>query len=219
MTQVYTAGQLALIIQKLGQKEIAELGNDDSTQKSYIYNFMNLAMMKLARLANQVVYSDALNIAADGNVTFQVNAADITNLFEPSEIFGPTGQQMQKRYTYDSPIGWYRDGENTSIHIKGFSYIRPLVAGNYTLKYIKYPKLVTIDTDTVQFPPSGYMALVKEVLSLIKTSGNEMADAQYLDGGAKTDYGEIGQAAMSAKGTGSTGQPISAQDVQVARGG
>lgn len=140
-------------------------------------------------------------------------------MFEPLMILDPNGKTVQKRTADDAPKGWFRDAENQEIHIRGFSLAsQPLVAGAYTLKFIKYPKKVTISTDTVEFPPSGYQTLIQEVLSLIKYSSNSYGSAEYLDGQAKRGYGNVAQAAMSARGTGSSGQPLSMNDVNVARG-
>lgn len=220
MPNLYNAGELATIIKKLAAMDTEDLGADNDAQNSYIFMYMNIAMFKLARLANQIKYSDSKTISADGYVTFQQAATDISNMFEPLIVFDPNGKPVQKRTSDDAPIGWYRDAENQEIHIRGFSATsRPLTAGSYQLKYIRYPKKVTITTDTVEFPPSGYDALIKEVLSLIKYSSNSYGSAEYLDGQAKQSYGNLLQGTMSARGTGSTGQPVGENDMRIARGG
>ena len=219
MPQFYTAGQLASIIRKLAEMDIEDLGPDENSQNTYIFYYINIAMWHLARLANQVRYSDQLYIESDGYVTFQHSGQPITDMFEPLMILDPDGKPVQKRTADDAPKGWWREAENQEIHIRGFSLTaQPLAPGNYQLKYIKYPRPVTVKSDPLEFPPSGYNALIKEVLSLIKYSGNEFADAEYLDTKAKQAYGTLAQAAMSARGTGTTGQPISDTDVNRARG-
>lgn len=219
MPNLYNAGQLAAIIQDLAQFDKEDLGPDDDSQKSKIYTFMNIAMMKLAKIANQVVYSDAKTLNADGFVTFQRGGVDISDMFEPMLVKGPNGKPIQKRTSEDAPTGWWRESDNLQIHIQGFTVTpQGLTAGSYTLKYIKYPSLVTIDSSAVEFPPSGYDALIKEVLSLIKYSKNSFGQAQYLDVAAKTGYNQVVQGSMSARGTGSTGQPPGLNDAKVLRG-
>jgi|GEM_PF-2479706 len=220
MPNLYNAGQLASIIRKLGEMDIEDLGSDTDSQNTYIFYYMNLAMWELARLANQVKYSDMKTISADGYVTFQQNGADITNMFEPLMIFGPNGKPVPKRTADDAPLGWWREAENQEIHIRGFSAAsQPLQSGQYQLKYIKYPKQVTLETDTVEFPPSGYMTLVKKTLSLIKYSKNSYGGAEFMDTQSKLSMGNLMQAAVSARGTGTTGQPIGENDLRIARGG
>lgn len=210
MANIYNAGQLATIIQNLAQNEMADLGSTDALQKSAIYSLMNIAMMKLARIAYNVTYSDALTISSDGFKTFQASSQPITNMFEPLIILTPTGQELQPRNYYSASIGWWRDSQNVEIHVRG------LTVGDYTLKYIRYPKLVTIDTDTVEFPPSGYDALIKDIMSLVKLTRNSYAGAEYMDGKSKASLGEVTQAAMSAKGP---NQNIGSVDLSTARGG
>jgi hypothetical protein len=213
MPNIYNSGQLATIIQNLAQNEMGDLGATDALQKSAIYSLMNIAMMKLARIAYNTTYSDALAISTDGFVTFQVSSQAITNMFEPLVVLTSADQEIQKRTSYSAPTGWWRDSQNLEIHVRG------LTVGNYTLKYIRYPKLVTLDTDTVEFPPSGYDALIKDIMSLVKLTRNSYAGSEYMDGKSKAALGEVTQAAMSAKGTGSTGQPVGTVDLQIARGG
>lgn len=218
MPNLYNAGQLATIIQNLAEFDKEDLGPDDDSQKSRIYTYMNIALMKLAKIANQVAYSDSVTLSADGDVTFQRSGQPITDMFEPSVVKGPNGKPIQKRTSEDAPKGWWRESDNLPIHIQGFGATPPLEAGEYTLKYIKYPKLVTILTDPVEFPPSGYDVLIKEVLSLIKYSKNSFSQAQYLDQQAKLGYNQVAQGAISARGTGSTGQPPSLADANVLKG-
>lgn len=213
MAAIYNAGQLATIIKKLAVMDLEELGPDDDTQNSYIFQFMNIALMKLARLAYNVEISDALTISATGNATFLLSGASITNMFEPLTILDSSDNEVQKRTSYSAPKGWWRYANNQPIHVKG------LTSGSYRLVYIRYPALVTLPTDSVDIPPSGYDALIKEVVSLIKLAPNSYAGSEYVGGLAKQAYGEVTQGAISARGTGNSGQPPSIQDAITARGG
>lgn len=220
MVTIYNAGEVLTIIRALGQNDVEDLGANETAQNTIIFQLMNVAMMKNARLFNQVKYSDSLTISSDGYVTFKQDGVNISNMFEPSTIFGPNGATIQKRTSDEAPKGWYRAAENQEIHIRGFSLAsQPLTAGAYQLKYIKYPKRVTLSTDTLEAPPSGYDALIKDTLALLKLARNSYSGSEYMDAKAKQSYGALAQAAMSAGGTGTSGQPISAQDVTIARGG
>lgn len=213
MSYIYNSGQIATIIIKLAEMDIPDLGADSTTQNSYIYQFMNIAMMKLAKVAFIVTYSDVLAISANGQYIFKKNTAPIVDMFEPQTILSSTDTPLLHRNSYEASTGWWRDSQNQEIHLRG------VTAGNYTLKYLKYPARVTLDTDTVEFPPSGYDALIKEVLSLIKYTKNSYGGADFMDAKAKVALGEAVQGAISARGTGSTGQPPGAADTQIGRGG
>lgn len=212
MTAIYNAGQLATIIKKLVQMDLEELGPDDDTQNSYIFQFMNVIMLKMARMAYNVEFSDAKTISADGYVTFQLNGSDIANLFEPMTLLDANNAEVIKRTSYSAPKGWFREANNLGVHVRG-------LIGTYTLKYIRYPKLVTLTTDTVEIPPIGYDALIKDVISLIKLAPNSYAGSEYVGGLAKQAYGGVTQGAISARGTGNSGQPPGVADTAVARGG
>jgi hypothetical protein len=212
MAFLYNAGQLGTIITKLSEMDVGDLGNSQTNQNTFIYYYMNVAMMKLARLAYNVKFSDVLAFTTDGYYTFKLGNVAIADMFEPMAIYATGDVQMQKRTAYDAPVGWWRESNNLEIHLRG------LVVGNYTLKYVKYPARVTLDTDTVEFPPSGYDALIKEVVSLIKYSKNSLGDAEFINAQAKQSMGLAAQGSISAKGTGSSGQPVGPMDVAAARG-
>jgi len=213
MAFLYNAGQLGTIITKLAEMDVGDLGNSQTNQNTFIYYYMNIALMKLARLAFNVKFSDSLAITTADYYTFKSGNVAISDMFEPMAIYGVGDVQIPKRTSYDAPTGWWREANNLEIHLRG------LTAGNYTLKYIKYPARVTLDTDVVEFPPSGYDALIKEVVALIKYSKNSYAGAEFVAGQAKTSLGEANQGTISARGTGSNGQPPSPQDTLIARGG
>jgi hypothetical protein len=213
MPNIYNAGTLASIIAKLAEMDVPDLGSTSVTQNNYIYQFMNIALMKLARIAFIVTYSDPLPIAANGQYTFKKGNVAITDLYEPQVVLDATETEMQKRTSYSAPTGWWRDSQNQEVHFRG------VTAGNYVLKYLKYPARVTQDSDTVEFPPSGYDALIKEVISLIKYAKNSYAGAEFMDGKAKASMSEATQGSMSSRGTGSSGQPPGPNDTTISRGG
>jgi hypothetical protein len=222
MPNLYNAGQLASIIIKLGEKDIDDLGSDVDSQQSYIFYYMNLAMMELAKLADVSVESDAMALSSDGIVTFTRSGSAITDMFEPKRIMytqGSTIKTLQKRTADEAPIGWWRESQNSDIHIRGFAATsQPLPATTYTLKYLKYPKQVTIATDEVEFSPSGYMTLIHRVLSLIKYAKNSYQGIEIMDQKAKAGYNNLVQGAISARGTGTSGQPLGIADATQAKG-
>ena len=224
MAQLYTAGELAATIKMMGAMDVADLG-DENSQDSYIYSFLNLAMMELAKLADVSVESDAVTVTDDGLVQFKRSTQPITDLFEPKRImYYESGvlKTLQKRTSDEAPYGWWRESQNQDIHIRGFGTPaggnKPLPATEYTLKYLKYPKKVTIESDPIEFAPSGYMTLVHRVLGMIKYAKNSYSGADFMDTKAKLGYNNVVQGAISARGTGNSGQPLSIADATLAKG-
>lgn len=209
----WNAGQLASVILTLGKMDVDYLGADDTSRKQSIYQFLNMALWKLARLAYNVEYSDPLPVTQDGFVTFKRGSITVTDMFEPLQLLDATNTEVPKRYSYTAPIGWWVDSPNQQIHLKG------LTAGSYVLKYLRLPRTVTKDDDPIDMPESGYQTLVHEVLASIKTTKNYYEEAAAMDGRAKAGYPAITQAAISARGPSSGGQPPSYEDVTKARGG
>lgn len=214
MANIYNAGQLATIILKAAEMDVPDLGADSTTQNSYIYQFLNLVLMKYARVAYVETFSDTLAISTNGYVQFMTGNALITDMFEPEKILDmDNGEaEVQKRTSYSAPSGWWRGAQNQDIHVRGLS-------GNYKLVYLKYPARVTLDTNVIEFPPSGYDMLVKEVVSMIKWAKNSYGGADFFDSKAKVSLSEATQGAVSARGTGSSGQPPGPNDTQIGRGG
>jgi len=214
MAYIYNAGQLATIIIKAAEMDVPDLGADSPTQNSYIYQFMNLIMMENARIAYQEIFSDTLNITTDGYVQFKTGSALITDMFEPEKLIdmGNNEAEVQKRTSYSAPKGWWRGAQNQDVHVRGLS-------GNYELVYLKYPARITLDTDVVEFSPSGYSFLVKQVVSMIKWVKNSYGGSDFFDAKAKMSLGDATQGAISARGTGSSGQPPGPADTLVGRGG
>lgn len=215
MPQIYNAGQLATIILKAAEMDVPDLGADSATQNSYIYQFLNLVMLKYFRIAYIETFSDTLAISSSGYVQFKTNSALITDMAEPMTLLdmGTANEtEVIKRTSYSAPKGWYRGSQNQDIHVRGLS-------GNYKLVYLRYPALVTLDSDIIEFPPSAYSMLVKEVISMIKYAKNSYQGSEFFDAKAKADMGTAAQGSISARGTGSSGQPLGAQDIAISRGG
>jgi hypothetical protein len=197
---VYNSGQLASIIQKLGEMDIQDLGNDDATQKSNIYRFMSVAMLKHARLAYLEETTDLLNIAADGYQAFLKSGEAIKNMFEPLTVLDSLGNETRQRTSFTGSKGWYRESFNKDVHTKGLT-------GVHSLRYLRYPNPVTQDGDTIDFPPSGYDVLIKEVLAMIKYTRNSYGGAEFLEKNAKEQLSQVAEGSVRAQGTGSTGEP------------
>jgi hypothetical protein len=218
MPSFYNAGQLFTIISSVCQNEMQDLATDTQGQKDAVYRLMNLCLWKQGRIAYWSQYSDQLNLSADGYYTFNSSNQPITDLFEPQMIFQPNGQPLQPRTSDVAPIGWYRESQNLQIHIRGFSATPALAAGNYQLKYLKYPKQITIDGDAIEIAPSGYYQLVFDVCRMIKLSRNSYGGAEFMGQHADQALSAAVQGAISGRGTGAVGQPPSAADVQNVRG-
>lgn len=218
MPNFYNAGQMYTVISSICANEMDDLSTDSQGKKDAVYRLMNICLWKMPRVVYWSQYSDQLSLSADGYVTFKYQSTDISDLFEPQVIFQPNGQPLQKRTADDAPIGWWRESQNLQIHIRGFASYAPLTVGNYQLKYLKYPKQITIDADEVQIAPSGYQELIFDVCKLIKLSRNSYAGADFMGNQADKALMQGVQGAISARGTGSTGQPPSIQDASYAKG-
>src|SRR5690348_8917605 len=121
--------------------DVPDLGADSTTQNSYIYQFLNVVMMKYFRVAYQEMFSDTLAISTNGYVQFKTNSALITDMAEPEKLIdvGTANEtEVAKRTSYSATKGWWRGGQNQDIHVRGLS-------GNYKLVYLKYPARVSLD--------------------------------------------------------------------------
>src|SRR5690625_2624491 len=126
-----TAGQLATLIKQEVKMDLAELGDTDSQQNQYIFDFISLALKGWAKLAYQTEVSDPLTIGSDGYVTFQKGGNDISDMYEPLRIL-QNGNEVRRRTSFAGEDGWYKESSNADIHVKGLS-------GEFTLQYIRYP--------------------------------------------------------------------------------
>lgn len=159
------AGQLATLIKQLCKTDIAELGNNDSTQNTYIFDFMSRALHELASYAGVIKVSDALSITADGFISFLKDGSAITDMYEPIRILDTNGDPVDCRNDFTDGYGWFRDSFSSQIHMKGLN-----TSYTYTLYYKAYPQEITASTQTPEFPPSGFLALCYYTSALIKES-------------------------------------------------
>jgi hypothetical protein len=165
----YSSGEIMSMIKKMAKMDLAELGSDVTSQNQYIFYYMSLAQYRFASLAYVVKVSDPLAVAADGYVTFQQGGSDITDLYEQIRIMDSNGQEIQRRTSFSSPVGWWRESANTKIHIKG--------AGTYTLHYKAYPTKITSDSQQLEWPASSYDLLMWQTIGMIKESKNDVEGA------------------------------------------
>lgn len=179
-------------IRTLAANEIEDLGSDSTTQNAAIFRFVNMVLDKRARQAYNVAFSDTLNIAADGYQTFKKDTSDITDLYEPLDIYGPTGTQTAKRTSYDGPKGWWRESDNLEIHTKQLT-------GDHTLKYIRYAATITTSTDTIEYPRAGKADLIYDVVALVKLIKNFYQESDAIK--ARATGTATTRAAIDAKGS------------------
>src|SRR5690348_5477143 len=118
----------------MGENDIPDLGTLPNT---YIYLYLNIVMMKYARIADVVKYSDALAMTTDGEKIFLQNGVAITDMFEPMQIYDPANPsaiRIHKRTSDEAPKGWWRESNNSEIYIRGFALAaQPIPAGSYIL--------------------------------------------------------------------------------------
>lgn len=170
--------------------DMAYMGENDSVRKTFLYDYLSLAMHTLAKMANQVVISDALTITDDGSVTFKVGGVNIDDMFQPIRIVNVSDNvEVRKSNSYTFPTGWYWEGNNQPIFTRGLTG-----ASGYALHYIKYPAWITSGTQIPEFPPSGYQALIYECAALIKQSKNFYEESNAMKDQAKASYGPIMEA-------------------------
>jgi len=181
-------------IRSLAVNELDDLGADLTTQNEVIFRFTNIVLDKRARQAYNVAFSDPLNITTDDYQTFQKDAVDIEDMYEPLGIYGPTGAQALNRKSWDAPMGWIREADNLLIHTKGLT-------GNHTLKYIRYPAAITASSDTVEYPRAGKVDLIMDVVSLCKLPKNFYQESEAM--AARATGTATVKASIAAKGTNS----------------
>lgn len=208
----WNAGQILSVVRTVNKMDIDYLGSDSTSQNQTLLQFMNVALWNLARLCYNTETSDPLEITADGTADFQKNAAPITNMFEPLRLLNADGSEAPQRYLDTSSVGWYCEGPGRQIDVRGMT-------GQCRMKYIRYPRQVTQESDPVDCPESGYKPLIMEISALVKSVKNFYQEAQAMEGTAKTGYDEIAQAAISARGPSPGGNPPSFNDSTRARGG
>lgn len=162
MPSTYTVGEITSMIKMLIKMDLAEIGENESTQNQYIWYYMTLAMWRYASLAFIVRESDPLVVTVDGYVTFKRATVDIDDLYEQLRVLNASGTEVNKRTSYASPIGWWRESINTQIHIKG--------AGTYTMQYKAYPAKVTSAAQVLEWPATSYDLLMHQTCGMILES-------------------------------------------------
>lgn len=211
----WNAGQILTVVRTVNKMDIDYLGADDTAQNQMLFQFLNVALWNLARLCYNTEVSDVVNITDDGPVEFTRGSAAITNMYEPLRLVridGGREVEVNKRSSDTAPIGWYCESPNQPIHVRGST-------GQHRLKYIRYPRQVTQETDPVDCPESGYKALIMEISALVKDVKNFYQEAEAMAANAKSGYSAITQAAISGRGPSSGGMPPSFDDVKKAQGG
>lgn len=155
-------------IRTLAVMELGDLADDETSQNAAIFGFTTVALRKRAKQANNIQWSDTLNIASNGYQSFLTGGSAINDLYQPVMVWDVSGareRQTNRRSSFDLGNGWYREAENTQIHTYGLT-------GNHKLQYIRYPAAVTSSSSTVEFPLAGQMDLIMDVVALIKLPKN-----------------------------------------------
>lgn len=202
-----TAGQLATVIKKMCAMDVAELGDVDSTQNTYIYDYMSRALKELTSLAYVVRITDGLNITSDGFITFSLAGSVITDLYEPIRIVDTNGNEVLKRAFFTASKGWWRESANSQFHVKGLN-------GNYVLHYKAYPTEISTDTQIPEFPESGYMVLCYYTSGMIKESKNYYEESQAMYAKAKERMKLLVKANEDGRGT-MGGKPPMVSDIDL----
>lgn len=184
-------------IRDLAAMEIEDLGSDSTAQNAAIFRFTTVVLRKRARQAYIVETSDALTISGDGYQTFLKDAVAV-QMYEPLAIYGPSGSGINKRTSWDAPVGWFRESENNLIHAKSMT-------GSHTLKYLKYPEPITASTDTVDFPLAAQMDIIMDVVSLVKLIKNYYEESNAIK--AKATGTATEKATINARGQGNFSPP------------
>lgn len=212
----WNAGQILSVVRTRNKMDINYLGDDETAQNQALFQFLNVALWKLARLAYNTETSDTVTISQDGPVTFTKGNTAISNMFEPLRMVkmenGRPVAEHPKRYSILAPIGWWCEAPNQPIDVVG-------ATGTYALTYIRYPRQITQAGDPVDITEQAYGALIDEISTQIKLTKNYYEEAAAVDAKAKQAYPGITQSAISARGPSSGGQPPSYDDVKQARGG
>lgn len=190
-----TAGQLATLIKQEVKMDLAEIGDTDSEQNQYIFDFISLALRGWAKLAYRTEVSDTLTIGSDGYVKFQKGGSDVSDMYEPLRILDSNGNEVRRRTSFSGAEGWFKESANADIHVKGFK------SGDYTLHYIRYPKWISSPSDVPEWPEAGYMALIFQVCGMIKESKNFYDESQAMYAKAERHLNAVAMANDSARGT------------------
>lgn len=216
-----TAGNLVPMIKKLAESFLEEIGDEESVQDNYIFQYLTHALRRLAHIAYHQKNSDALYVSSDDYAIFQIGGVDITDIYAPLRILDPQGRDTQKRVSFADTRGWWRESTNTNIHLKGFALAtNPMPAGNYILQYLAYPAIVASLESAIQFPDAGSMGLCYFTAALILESRPSAKDlSTHYYNLAQSHLKIAQQANIDGRGTSSGGYVPSLATVDLAFGG
>lgn len=192
---IFNAGQLAAMIKTAAKKDMPDFG-EDNEQNTAIYNWITLYMFQYAKAIRVTETSDALAISpSDDYVTFTRSGNPITDMYEPYQMLDENERAAAKRTSFDNTNkGWYRESAFSPIHVRGLD-------GTFRLKYIRYPKQVTIDSDIPEISPSTYAELVSWVVGKLKLTKNYYQESQAMLADANAVRHAKTKAAVSGMGT------------------
>jgi hypothetical protein len=165
----FLVSDLNAMIKKESKMNIAQLGNTNTDQNTYIFYYMSQALWKYADIIYRKKISDPLVVVTNGYVTFKVDAVDIADLYAPIKILvSPevSGTTLIHRSSFDAPTGWFKESFNDQIHIKG--------AGTYILHYRALHAKITGDGQTLDIPQAAYRLIQYETLASIFHSLNDI---------------------------------------------
>lgn len=181
-------------IRDLSANEIEDLGTDPNTQNAAIFRIVTSVLREMVKEANNVEWSDELNISSNGYQTFTRASSAITDMYLPIGVYNVTGAREKpttKRTSFDIGMGWYRESDNQKIHTYGLT-------GNHKLQYIRYPVAVTASGDTVELPLASQRELIMRVVSTAKLVKNFYQESEAVK--AQANKSATVRAAMAAKG-------------------
>lgn len=166
----YTVGDLTDMIKRNARMDLALLGSNVTEQNNYIFNYLTLALWKYAGLVFYVRTSDPIEVTTNGPVTFQIDGADVEDMYSQQYILNANGQKVTKRSAFDDKSnGWFREGFNQQLDIRG--------AGTYTLVYRAYHPKITATNQELLWPQTSYNLLMYETIGKIKQSKNDDSGA------------------------------------------
>ena len=200
---MYKVKDITEIIKKNARMDLALLGANESDQNRYIWHYMTMALWKYAGLVFYKRTSDPLVVTENGPVTFQIEGADITDMYAPMYILDANGRKFNRRTSYDDTAnGWYREGINDPFDIRG--------AGTYRLVYRAYHPPITSEDQELYWPPTSYHLLIYETIGKIKQSKNDDAGAAAAFAIADKEIPILVKTNVDAFGT--TGGPVPSQN-------
>lgn len=156
------------MIKKESKMNLAQLGNTDAAQNTYIHYYLTQSLWKYAGLISRKKTSDPLVVTSNGYVTFQVGGLDIEDMYAPIRILinNEAGRTFLKRTSFDLDNGWFKETANDPIHIKG--------AGTYVLQYRAFHPKITSESQSLEIPATSYDLIQYETIAKIKESLNDI---------------------------------------------